>query len=134
MEPGGDPFEAEATVTRKWVLGNRFVQEQVEGQSFGGEVFNAIGYAGYNNIDGQFEFAWMDTHSTAIYLVTGWYNPDTKTLTTHGSFRDPLTGRVLPARDEIDLSDPDRHRWVSYIVEDGREYKHGEGVMTRREE
>ncbi len=132
MEPGAEPMEMAGTVKREWVLDGRYIHETVESESKWGP-FRGVGYIGYNNIDGQYEFIWMDTESTAIMFETGTYDPDSKVLTTRGSHRDPASGQVFSSRGTLDLSDPNRHTYVGYSTgPDGKEFKHFEGTMERK--
>ncbi len=132
MEPGTEPMVFNGTVSREWVLGNRFLRETVECTSPMGP-FNAIGFSGYDNVDGQYEFAWLDSMSTGIYFETGTYDPKRKVLSSRGSNRDPATGRVIPSWGDLDLSNPDRHVFVGHSVSAaGGQFKHFEGVLQRR--
>ena len=131
MEPGGEPMEMPGTIKREWVLDGRYVRETVESEAAWGP-FRGIGYMGYNNMDGRYEFIWMDTESTAIMRETGTYDPDSKVLSTHGSHRDPMSGGVFSTRGILDLSNPNRHTYVGYATgSDGKEFKAFEGVMER---
>lgn len=131
MEPGAEPMTSRGIVTRKWILGKRFIQETVEATSDMG-TFSGLGFIGYNNLDGQYEVAWLDDMSTGIYTETGTYDPDKKVFHWRGSHRDPVTGRVIATRSELDLSSPDRQVYAGYMAApDGREFLHFEGVSTR---
>jgi hypothetical protein len=131
MEPGGEPMEWPGTASREWTLDGRFVHERVESQSpFG--PFRGFGAMGYNNLDGQYEFIWMENMSTGIMWATGHYDPDTKTLHSRGSYRDPATGKLVWSRGEIDMSRPNVNTFVGYAVgPDGREFKNMEGEFRR---
>ncbi len=132
MKPGAEPMEMPGTCKREWVLDGRYIHETVESESEWGP-FRGVGYMGYNNVDGQYEFIWMDTMSTAIMFETGSYDPDSKVLTTRGSHRDPASGRVINSRGNLDLSDPNRHTYVGYATgSDGREFKNFEGALERK--
>ena len=123
---------SQGTVTREWMLGGRYLKESVEATSPMG-TFNGYGIMGYNNIDGQYEFAWVDSMSTAIWCETGTYNPQTKILTTRGSHRDPVTGHIVYGWGRIDMSNADRHTFVGYsTAPDGKEYKSMEGALARK--
>ena len=129
--PGMPPMTSRGTVSREWVLGGRYIHETIEATSEMG-TFTGIGYIGYNNLDGQYEIIWMDSMSTAIYTETATFNPDTKVLSTRGTHRDPK-GQVINVRGKLDLSNPDRHVFVSYLITpDGKEFKHFEGFTSRK--
>ena len=132
MQPDQPPMVSQGTITREWVLGGRYLRETVDATSDMGR-FSGAGYMGYNNIDGQYEFVWMDTMSTAISVETGTYNPQTKILTTRGSHRDPTTGRIMQGWGKLDLSNADRQPYLGYsTASDGSEYKCFEGVALRK--
>ena len=132
MDPECEPMVSRGTVSRQWVLDGRFIKEIVEATSDWG-TFTGIGYIGYNNVDGQYEFVWMDSMSTGMYIETGTYDPDSMILATRGSHRDPASGKVLNSFGKLDLSDSDRHTYVGYITgPSGKSFKHFEGTTTRQ--
>jgi hypothetical protein len=132
MEPGADPMEFRGTVDREWILGNRYVKEKVEATSEMG-TFTGLGFIAYNNVDGQYEIAWLDSMSTGIYHETGTYDPDKKVLSTRSSHRDPATGRLVTGWGTLDLSNPDRQAYVGYAVDpEGRPFKAFEGTTVRQ--
>lgn len=131
--PDSEPIPIAATVERHWVLGGRFLREQIEITTAGGETFEALGFIGFNNEAAQYELLNIDTGSTAMLLETGKYNPDTKKLMIRGSYRDPATGFAIDRRVEMDLSQQGRIVVVGYTTnEEGREYKSLESAVTRR--
>lgn len=132
MQPGTEPMVSHGTVHREWILDGRYVKEVVEATSDWG-TFKGVGFIGYDNVDGQYEVAWMDSMSTGIYTETGTYDPDKKILTTRGSHRDPATGQVRPTWGESDLSNPNRQTYLGYLTgPDGRSFKHFEGINERK--
>ncbi len=131
MDADATPIVSHGTVSRRWILGGRFLEESVKAQ---GEqaTYNSVGYIGYNNLDGQYQTVWMDNMSTAIHTETGTYHDDTKILHTRGSDRDPVTGRVTTTWTKLDLSDPARHTATGWAVgPDGRVFTAFEGVLHR---
>ena len=132
MTPGAPAMEFPGTITREWILDGRFIRETVEANSDMGS-FRGLGFIGYNNIDGQYEFAWLQNMSTAISFGTGSYDADDKVLSFRGTHRDPLTGHVIYSTSTIDLSSPGLHRYVSYAIgPDGRKFKSMEGTVERK--
>ncbi len=131
MAPGTEAMVSKGSIKRKLVLDGRFLYEKVEATSDMGS-FEGIGYTGYNNLDGQYEMIWMDEMGTAMFFATGTYDPETKIFKSYGTMRDPVTAKVSSMSGEFDLSDPDRHTYVSYMTgPDGKEFKTFEGVMER---
>ena len=132
MEPGEEAIVCEGTVTRDWVLDGHYIREIVEATTPWGS-FSGLGFIGYNNVDGQYEFIWMENMATAIHFETGSYNAETGIISTRGSHRDPSTGRVIQAWGEFDISDGDRQTFVGYCAgPDGKPFKQFEGVTTRK--
>ena len=125
-------MEFTGTVTREWILDGRYIRETVEANSEMGS-FRGLGFIGYNNIDGQYEFAWLENMSTAISFGTGSYDADAKVMMFRSTARDPLTGRVINSTSTMDLSSPGLQRYVGYTIgADGKKFKSVEGTMERR--
>jgi hypothetical protein len=126
------PFEvSRGTVTRAWILGGRFLKEVVTATSTLGP-YEGLGFFGYNNLDGRYEIAWMESMSTAISTSKGTYHPDSKVMHFGGDYRDPVTGRLVHSWGKINLSDPDRHVYTQYATDpEGRTYTAMEGVLKR---
>ena len=132
MGEGDEPFEMNGSVRREWILDGRYIRENVRASSEMGS-FEGVGFTGYNNHDGQYEMAWMDDHSTEIYMEAGSFDDATKVLTTRGSRREAAGGKLVHSRGQFDLSDPDRHTYIAYETgTDGHERKAFEMVFTRR--
>ncbi len=132
MEPGAPAIVFGGTVTREWILDGRYIKETVESDGPMGS-FRGLGFIGYNNIDGQYEFAWLENMSTAIMFGTGSYDADDKVMSFRGTHRDPLTGRVIYSTSKMDLSSPGLQRYVGYTIgPDGKKFKSFEGTMERQ--
>ena len=66
--PGKPPLEYKGGAVNTWVLGGRYVQTMLS-TVMDGEVFDGIGYYGYDNVSKTYQASWMDNGSTAI----SWY-------------------------------------------------------------
>lgn len=132
MNPNDQWVESKGVVTREWVLGKRFLRETVKSESPMG-TYNAIGYLGYNNYDGQYEFAWMEDMSSAIYMQYGTYDAEKKVMTLRSSHRDPATGKLMIGQGTWDMSNPDRQAVEGTMIgPDGKPFKSFEGVFERK--
>ena len=131
--PDAEPMQFTGTISRKWILDGHFVQETVEADSpFG--PFKAVGFIGFNNIDGEYQFIWLENQSTTITVNSGFYNVEEKTLIQMGKHRDPATGKVVTGWSVLDLSDPYRHTVLGQQVgPDGKEFKNFEGVFVSKQ-
>ncbi len=133
MTPDGEPMEFTGTLKREWVLDGRFIKETVKADSPMGP-FEAIGYTGYNNIDGQYESVWLENASTAITSGSGTYNADKKELFMMSKHRNPATGQLMTNWHKTDLSDPYRETSTGWQVgPDGKKFKNFEGVFERKQ-
>ena len=129
-----EPIPIQATVERHWVLGGRYLREAVQVRTPGEELYEALGFIGYNNGAGQYELLTIDNASTSMLLEHGKFNPDTQQLVIRGTSRDPATGYVLYRRIVMDLSQEGKISVVGHLTdEEGREYKFLEGSVSRRE-
>jgi Protein of unknown function (DUF1579) len=133
MEPGQPAMVSEGVVEREWVLGGRFLRETITAQSAMGD-YEAIGYIGYDNIDGVYRTAWMDNMSTAIYSDTGSLNPQTNLMTFRGSYRDPVSGQLRTNVTIINMSKDGVQTFVAHETRgDGKTFVSMKGMMTRRD-
>ncbi len=134
MGPDEEWMEMDGDISREWVLDGHYVREEITTESEWG-LFRGLGYMGFNNLEGRYEFIWMDNMSTSIMLQHGSYDPDTKILSSYGSHRDPATGKYYSMRGTHDMSDPDYHTFEGFATgPDGKEYKSFEGSSKRIKE
>ncbi len=133
MTSDSEPMEFTGTLKREWVLDGHFIKETIKADSPMGP-FEAIGFIGYNNIDGQYESIWLENASTAIMSGSGMYNPETNILFMMSKHRDPATGHLITSWNRTDLSDPYRETSTGYQVgADDKEFKNFEGVFVRKQ-
>ncbi len=134
MEPGQEPFVSEGVVEREWVLDGRFLQEKITAASSDMGEYEAIGYIGYDKIDGVYRTAWMDSMSTVIYSDTGSLNPDTMLMTFRGNYRDPATGHLRTMVTIIDLSTDGVQKFTAHETRaDGKTFVSMKGKLTRQD-
>jgi hypothetical protein len=59
--PGAAPIESnQLTATREWILGGRYLREELTG-TFAGNPSHRVALLGYNNLEGRFELVTVDT-------------------------------------------------------------------------
>jgi hypothetical protein len=92
LEPGQAPIEARAVAVHSWVLGHRYVQTMLSGFVMG-EPFNAIGYAGFDNVAKKYVACYMDSGSTGMEWYTGEIGPDGKVAKMTATIYDAITGK-----------------------------------------
>lgn len=87
----GEPAVSNGTSEVKWVLGGRFLQQDVKGEMMG-MPFSGIGFTGYDNINKKYVGFWIDNSSTGMYPTEGTLDKEGKVLTMIGKMDDVTTG------------------------------------------
>ena len=120
--PGAEPHVSMATSETHWLLGNRYVQETVNG-SFMGMPFQGIGITGYDNAKKQYFNTWFDNFGTGVMTSVGTM-ADAKTLALKTSMTDPMSGKDIPGEMRITIADADHHTMESWApAPDGKMFK-----------
>src|SRR5262245_2322202 len=71
MDPSQPAMESKGTVERKWILGNRFLEEKYLGTGFDGKEFEGCGIIGFDNAKKQFTTGWICNMCTSISKAYG---------------------------------------------------------------
>jgi hypothetical protein len=90
VDPSKPPIESTATSVATWVLGNRYVQQMLSGH-VGGEPWNGIVYAGFDNISKKYVATYMDSGSTGMDWFTGAMDADGKAAKMTATIHDAIT-------------------------------------------
>lgn len=72
----------------KWIMGERFLVEEVRGD-MGGMTFEGMGLSGYDNFRQEYWSTWMDSMATSYTASTGKCDETGKTFTYQGTMDDP---------------------------------------------
>lgn len=128
MDPAGEPMVMDATSESRWILDGRYLREEVESE-FMDKPFHGIGLTGYNNATGEYESAWVDSHSTAIFRYTGSRTADGFEFA--GEMTDPATGQPVAQRTVIRIVSDDEIVAEGYETRDGAERRTMEIVYRR---
>ncbi|HEX9164112.1 MAG TPA: DUF1579 domain-containing protein [Thermoanaerobaculia bacterium] len=132
MQPGTPPSTSTASAESHWVLGKRYIQENVTG-TFNGMPFQGIGYTGYDNGKKQYFNTWFDNFGTGVMSSTGSTSDNGKTWTFKSTTTDPMTGKDMPGESRITVADADHHTMAMYgPAPDGKMYKMMEIAYTRK--
>ncbi len=134
MAPGETPMESKGTLSRRWILDGRFIEETVVGEGMTPETpFHGLGLVGYNTIDKRYESAWFENMSTWITTSHGTYDAAKKQFVFEGKMLDPVTRKWADQRSVIDVSDPNREVMTGWLTgPDGKPWKNFEGDFTRK--
>lgn len=132
MDPAKPPIVSTYTAERKWILGGRFLQEEVKGQ-FQGQPFHGMGLTGYDKIQKKYVGVWIDSMSTAISTSLGTADASGKVLTFTREETDPITGKKIKGRDMLHLIGPDQQLLEMFKEgPGGKEIKVMEIAVTRK--
>jgi Protein of unknown function (DUF1579) len=130
MSPDSKPEESKGTSKVEWIMGGRFIEQEVEGTSMG-QPFEGMGIMGYDNEKKQYQSVWIDNMGTGIMTGSGNYDPNTKTLTDHGTFSCPAEGEKS-YRGVLKMIDNDNFTYEWHMAgPDGKEFRAMEIVYTR---
>ena len=130
--PGSESVEAKGTSQRKWVLGGRFLMEEIDG---GNLVlpFRGLGFYGYDAFEQKHTSAWMDTMNTSILINLGTFDKANNVVNFTGTYKDPWTGARKPERGVTRFLGKDKHVLEIHVTEpNGREFKMLEILYTRQ--
>ncbi len=105
--PGAPPQANAATSESHWMLGNRYVQETVNG-TFMGMPFQGVGITGYDNAKKQYFNTWFDNFGTAYMISTGTA-ADAKSMSFKTSTTNPMNGKDMAGESKLTIADADHH-------------------------
>ncbi|HSP16603.1 MAG TPA: DUF1579 domain-containing protein [Thermoanaerobaculia bacterium] len=121
--PGAPPQVSTATSESRWILGNRYVEEHVNG-TFMGMPFEGIGYTGYDNAKKQYFGTWLDNFGTGVMTSTGSTSDKGKTWNFKSTTTDPMTGKDMPGETKVTVTDADHHTMEMWgPAPDGKTFK-----------
>ncbi len=139
MEPGAPPQESTGTVERKWILGNRYIQEEVKAKMIMDKAkmaemsFEGFGIMGYDKPQKLYHAFWVDSMGTGTWTMTGTADAAGKVLTYTGENFDPMSMSKKKGRSTTDLTDPNKHVMKMYDTgPDGKEFMGVEMTCTRK--
>jgi hypothetical protein len=106
MDPSKPPEESSGTSERKWIMGNRYLEERYQG-TFGGQPFTGMGVWGYDNVTKKYFGTWLDSMSTSMTTSRGTLTGNA--LKMKGSMSDPMSGKETPYTMTLNIAGNDTH-------------------------
>jgi hypothetical protein len=120
------------TSENTWVLGGRFVRQEVQGE-FGGMEFQGLGYTGYDNYKKKYIGSWMDTMGTMMMTMIGTVDASGKVFTATSTIDDVVTGKPMKVRSVTRIVDNNKHVFEMFGPDpSGKEFKMMELVYTKK--
>ena len=130
--PDAEPVESKGTTKGKWILGNRFIQEELNGEMMG-QPFQGIGTTGYDNLKKKYVSTWVDNMNTMISISEGTYDPQAKVFTFTGKMDDIISGQKdKPFKYILRVVSNDKHIFEMHDPSLGAKSKNGEITYTRK--
>jgi hypothetical protein len=131
MAPGAPAMESKGTSSAKMILGGRYLQDTVTGDAMGMK-FEGMGWTGFDNLSGEYKFAWIDNMGTGIMYASGRCSDDGKVLEFEGSVMAPGAPEPIPIKEVVTYVDDTHHRLEWYMPsKDGKMFKSMELNYTR---
>jgi hypothetical protein len=124
MDTSGTTQESHATCETKWIIGGRFIQDDVKGEMYG-TAFTGMGVTGYDNIQKKYISFWIDDMGTFFTFADGHIDSAGKILTMIGSYKDPAANMAEKKFKTVTrITDNNQHVYEMYnIGPDGQEAK-----------
>ena len=125
-------MESTGSVERKWMLGNRYIQEEVKGNMMG-MSFEGFGVTGYDKLQKLYHSFWIDNMGTGTWSMTGTADAAGKVFTFTGENFDPMVGQKTKGRSTVEFVDNNKHVMKMYGPgPDGKEFMNFEMTCTRK--
>jgi len=132
MDPTAPPQKSTGTVENKTVLNGLYQMGHYTGTMMGAP-FEGYSTLAYDNAKKMFVNTWIDNMGSGVVVMTGQWNPQTKTLELKGTQSDPMTGKDTPLRESIKIMDDNTQFMTMYGTGmDGKEMKFMEMTSKRK--
>lgn len=129
--PDAPPSTDAGTATRRMILGNRVMLEEVTSQMMG-QPFSGQGLHGFDNVTGKHWGTWNDSMSTGLMVSEGTCDAQL-TCTYTGTHNDPVTKKPQSSRMTTRWTDKNTEVFEMYGPgPDGKETKMMEITYKRR--
>jgi hypothetical protein len=129
MAPGQAPLVTESKAKAELILGGRFLMWRIQGTMFG-QLFESVQIVGYDNRQKKYVTFWIDSTSTAFYMMEGTRQGNVMSDT--GLWPDPVIGGREKVRDVLTVVGPDEFTFELFMVgADGKEFKSIENRCIR---
>ncbi|WP_181444036.1 DUF1579 domain-containing protein [Pseudoxanthomonas sp. z9] len=129
--PDTPPTTDTGTATRKMILGDRVLVEEVNSQMMG-QPFTGQGLHGFDNVTGKHWSTWNDSMSTGLMVSEGTCDAS-MACTYTGTYHDPVSKKPVTSRMTTRWSDKSTEVFEMYAPgPDGKEAKMMEITYRKR--
>jgi hypothetical protein len=111
--PGAKAEISRGMSTVSWILGERFIKEDFDGEALG-ERFQGMSITGYDNAARRFTNVWIDSLNTALATSYGKYLSEENRFDFVGEVYDPLRGGMKSTRSTMRVVSRNKYEFVMY--------------------
>jgi hypothetical protein len=130
LKPDAKPLEGSGSSVRKSIFGGRFIQEKLQSEK--PTRVTGMGLIGYDKGQKKYTSLWVDSMSTAIYIMHGTADKDGKKFTFLGTHVDPVTRKEVKGRLVLRIVGKDKVVVEESWDQSGKWVKVVEGTYTRK--
>lgn len=132
MAPGTEPMTATGVSEWKWMLDGRWLEGVYQGEMMGMK-FEGRSMMGYDKVKKKYVSTWTDSMSTSLMVMEGDWNEKAQTWTFAGDMPNVMEpAKPIPSRWVGKIDGPNQYTFSMFEMRDGKEFKSGELVYTRR--
>lgn len=118
--PDTRPVEVDGSVEKSWVLGGRFIREDLAGVSSHDMPYMGLGFLGYDNCRHVYHSVWMSTGSTSVTTASGTWDPARRRIVLTGEELDAAGNAPRRFKAVLVITSDTRHSLTqSYVGDDG---------------
>lgn len=117
--------------TNEMILGGRYQQSSFKG-NFMGMPFEGKSLLAYDNKRKVFQSTWIDNMGTGIMVMEGTWDKASRTIHFTGKETDPMTGNMIPVREDWQIIDKDSQLMTMWMTINGKEMKSMEMTLKRK--
>lgn len=113
---------SEGSIDRKWILGNRFIEETVKGE-MDGQMYEGLGLLGYDNGLKCYVSMWLDSMGTGMMTSKGQCDASGKVFTFSGDMYDPMVQKNKTVKSILRIINNDKFTFEMFDKDDtGKEF------------
>lgn len=132
MDPSAPPTTSKATAKSKWIMKDRFIEEEFDGE-FMGKPFRGLHILGYDNTKKKYHSMWIDDMHTSMFTSEGDAGKAGKVITLEGTYDCAMTGEKNKASKQVfRIISPDKHVFEMHDPSKGEHSKTMEITYTRK--
>lgn len=106
--PGQPSAESAGTAVITSLYGGRYVKEEFSSDMMG-MPFQGTAVTGFDNVSKKFVGTWIDSMSTGIAHVEGWWDAASSSFKYDMSYNDPVTGKIKKSKMNVKVVDKNSH-------------------------